>query len=147
MSEEMAAVDSATEGQSIERHFTQADVDAIVKRRIDKQNAKHAEEMAQLNAALDEAKSNAQSAAAERDALKASAQKSEWAAAAAKEYGVPSTILRGDTEEEIAKHAQEIAAEIGKNRAYPQFKDSGSSAGQATPSEKNDFVKQLFSRN
>lgn len=131
------------ESENAPRMFTQEEVDAIVKRRIDKQASKHNEKIAEIMAQLDEANGIAAAATKERDEMRRANEIREWAKEAAKEFGVPESLLRGESMDELKAHAQEIAAALG-NRPYPDFRDSGASE-KSMPSEKSDFIKQIFS--
>lgn len=118
------AAEPAAQGAG--RTWTQAEVDAYAKRRIDKQNAKHAAELADAQAALAEAKAAAEAAAAEAEGLKRAAARGRAVAEAAKEHGVDAEILArmaGDTPEEIADNAQALAAKVRAMPLYPATVD------------------------
>lgn len=125
-----AAVDSAAEQEnhaaagSSAKTFTEAEVDARIKARIDKQNEKHRNEVASIEsrvAELEEQLSQERERIAEYERT---ASVNAWKAEASKQTGVPSEILRGSTEEEIKAHAEAIAAAIP---AVPVVRDSGES--------------------
>ena len=48
-----------------------------------------------------------------------------WTAAAAKEYGVPADLLRGDSEEEINAHAEALSAHFAPANKGPVVKSDG----------------------
>lgn len=112
-----------------EGYLSKEQADALVKSRIDKQNAKHAKELADLQerlAAAESARDEAQAAAAEADAARERAAEVERAAAAA---GVPAKVLAamaGDTAEAIAANAELLAASMPK-AAWPDVPDKGGS--------------------
>ncbi len=143
-----AAADTASEGQAPAaeapapqtKTFTQAEVDAIIKRRIDKQNAKHGSEMESLTARIDELEKSAKAAEAERDRLRHESDLTAWKAAAADEFGVPQDILRGDTEEEVKAHAEAVRDAMGKSMRFP---DSGNPAPRAQASSLDAFSKAM----
>lgn len=140
MADELNAVDSAAAGEenpsmesSSPKMLTEAEHDAIVKKRIDKQNAKHEAEMQGLREQVESAKAeaerfkvDAENAAAKLEALNKANEAAEWKAAAEKETGVPAHLLVGDTAEEIMEHAKGIASWNGNYRgSAPKFRDSG----------------------
>lgn len=91
-----------------EKAFTQEELDAVVKHRIDKQNAKHAKELDDLKARIATLEEEGAKIKTERDNLQHASDISAWKAKAAQEMGVQASILRGDSEEEIRQHAQAI---------------------------------------
>lgn len=124
------AVDAATENQEVNpsmedsspKTYTADEVDAKIKARIDKQNAKHAGEIAELQKQMKELEERAAQADAERAELQRRKDLSDWADAAAKAHGVPANILRGETAEEFMAHAEAIRAAIP---SYPVVRDTG----------------------
>lgn len=118
-----AAVDAAAQEQvAVPKTFTEAEVDAKIKQRIDKQNAKHAYEIEALQQQLKAMEERAVSAESSRDDLQ---RKSELAAsreAIASELGVPASIIRGETIDEMREHAEAIKAAIP---TAPVIIDSG----------------------
>lgn len=123
---------------SAARTFTQEEVDAIVKRRIDKQNVKHATELDGLRERIQELEEGKKSADAELEAIKAASQLADWKAKASAETGVPADLLRGETEEEVMEHAKSIKAVMPK---APSFRDSGKPAPEAGGGAKESFAK------
>lgn len=97
--------------------FTQAELDGIVKSRIDKQNAKHAGEVDSLNAKIAELTKRCDELAGERDALNAKAQRDAILANVAAEYGIDASVLRGDTEDEIKAHAEQLKSVLNSTRS------------------------------
>jgi chromosome segregation ATPase len=131
MPENTATVDNATQGETAEKTFTQAEMDAIIGERLGRLKAKYADydEMKAKAAKYDEAeeanKSELQKAVEERDALKAKLDKLEAekahadaVAKAAAEHGVDAELLSrmsGDVEEnaEFLKKQSEGAPKYG----------------------------------
>lgn len=97
-------------GDSSPKTFTEQEVDAKIKARIDKQNAKHAEETAKLNARVEELEKQSAQAQAERDALKHQSEIAQMAQTLAQEKGVPANLLHGETQEELTQSAEALAA-------------------------------------
>lgn len=146
--EENAAVDSVANvdqnppaGGSDSKTFTADEVDAKIKARIDKQNAKHAEEMESLKKRLEELEQVNAQAEAERDALKHKQDLADWAEAAAREHGVPAPLLRGNSAEEFMEHAEAIKAALS---VAPVVRDSGE---QRTPPKSNKAIFNEFMNN
>lgn len=145
-----AAVDSVANvdqnppaGGSDSKTFTADEVDAKIKARIDKQNAKHAEEMESLKKRLEELEQVNAQAEAERDALKHKQDLAEWAEAAAREHGVPAPLLRGQTAEEFMEHAEAIKAALS---VAPVVRDSGEQRNPPKSNKAifNDFMNNAF---
>ena len=108
MPEEMetqAAPDSAPKGPKV---WTDAEVDAYVKARIDKQAAKYAEQLAAKDQRITDLEASGKETAGRLAELEAKQQRAEWAEQVAKETGVPASILRGSTLEELQAHADAI---------------------------------------
>lgn len=118
--------------------FSAEELDAIVKARIDKQNAKHAVETDELNQRL--AKSEADKLAAEARAqeLEHEREMREWADEAASEFGVPASVLRGDSLDAMKEHAAQIKASMS---AYPITKNDAGNPG--TPSITAEEISQI----
>ena len=68
--------------------------------------------------------------------LQRAAERAEKIAAASAEYGVPTDLIRGDTDEEIAEYAKRLAQWRGETAApvVPKLSDSGAGAFPARPS-------------
>lgn len=115
---EGGAVDSAKP----EKTYTASEVDALIKARIDKQNAKHSQDKQAMEERIQELEKAAADAAKEREEMEARASVEKAKAAIAAETGVSASVLRGSTEEELRAHAAAVKA------AYPvapAFRDSG----------------------
>lgn len=156
MSDEQRAVDSATVDQAAvdsaadttaERTYTKKEVDALidaeVKKRIDKQNAKHQSAIEQFTAQLTEAKGAADAVAAERDMLLREKEIEGIKRSVSAELNVPAAILRGETEEEIRAHAEACKAAFP---AYGRYQDSGE---HHAPKQSNselfgNFIRENF---
>lgn len=136
------ATDAAANAQQAPRSYSQAEMDAVIKKRIDKQSEKHAQEVSELTArikSLEEARSTAE---ADLTAIKQEKQMAEIVANVARATGLPyDTVadLRGDTEEELLARAERIASLIPK---YPEVRDGGGAKKPET--SKEHFVRELF---
>lgn len=159
MAEELAAVDSADEKAAADtaadqqsrpmdgsvKTYTEQEVDARIKARIDKQNAKHADEMAKLAQRIEELEARSASVEAERDKLKVESERAAWAEAASAATGVPKSLLRGESAEEYMAHAEDIKKAMPKRFVVP---DSGASA-KSDRSNKDvfsEFMSANFNR-
>lgn len=120
-----------------ERTFTQAELNAIVQKRIGEVSAKYEnyeelKEKAQLydqqeeasKSELQKASERAEKLQAELDSMKKAAETRALCDKVAKETGVPAELLRGSTEEELKAHAEAIKA-FNKKPAYPSVEDHG----------------------
>lgn len=134
---DQAAVDAAAEPQQNqpaggsaaprEKLWTQSEVDAYVKARIDKQNAKHRTEDAEKDARIAELEETSKAASAEAEQLKAEKQLAEWADQVSRETGIPSAVIRGNSLEEMQQHAEAIKATMS---LYPTVGDTNKPASK-----------------
>ena len=154
---EEAAADTAAHqsenqpaGDSLQKTFTEQEVDAKIKARIDKQNAKHAEELAAVSARVKELEESAAKVEAERDTLKKQKEIAELTQRIATEKGVPANMLHGETEEELTKSAEAVAAYkesvLASVGTAPVITDSGE--GKEPPRDSRavfaEFMQQNF---
>jgi hypothetical protein len=85
----------------------------------------------------------AQAAEAERDELRHAAEVEAWKAAVSSETGVPSTVLRGDSLDEIKAHAEAIKASMP---VYPQVREQGPASGAPMGKEQILQIKDARAR-
>jgi hypothetical protein len=91
--------------------------------------------MATAKSDLAEALERAESAEAERDALMADMQIQAWRRQVSEETGIPATLLRGATLDEMTAHAKAIAEAYAESSpSVPIIANEGRQA-PATPSE------------
>lgn len=107
--------------------LTKEQADALIKARIDKQNAKHAKETDALTQQLAAEQADKAELEEELAALKHDKELSEWKAQASKETGVPAEVLKGDTLEEIQAHATQI------KEAMPMYPTLPNDTGATNP--------------
>lgn len=121
-----------------ERTFTQAEMDAVIGDRLARERAKYADyndlkAKAQAYDAAQEAdKSDLQKATERADALekelnalKTANQERELKDKVSAETGVPASLLRGSTEDELKAQAQAILDFAKPQKGYPAVKDAG----------------------
>lgn len=125
---EGAAQSPAIEGSGL----TQEQINALVGNARKKERAKAAEAIEAANAEVEAAKEREAQAQARIDemqgridAMEHERQVAEWAAQAAAETGVPASVLKGDTLEELQAHAAQIRA------AMPAYPVLSADAGEA----------------
>lgn len=141
-----AAVDSAAD-TTAERTFTKKEVDALidaeVKKRIDKQNARHQTAIDEFMAKLTKAEESATAATAERDMLLREKEIEGIKRSVSDEFKVPAAILRGETEEEIRAHAEACKAAFP---AYGRYQDSGEHHGPKPSNSElfGNFIRENF---
>lgn len=94
-------------------------------------------------AEFEEYKQRAEQAEQEANDLRHKQELAEWAKAAADEYGVPASILRGNTADEFNEHAKEIKASMS---VAPVVRDSGEPKNPPKSSKQvfNDFMNSTF---
>ena len=128
--------------QTEERTFTQAELNAIVQKRLGEQAAKFGnyeelkEKALKFDEIEDKAKSELQKATERADALQKELEGLKQAEVVrnirekvSKETGIPATLLTGSTEEECKTQAEAIKAYA--KPTYPSVRDAGEPAGQA----------------
>lgn len=151
------AVDSAAENAEVNpsmedsspKTLTVDEHDAIVKQRIDKQNAKHAKELEQLQAQIKQLQDSNASVAAERDALKHANEVSEWKISAAKQTGLGMdvlSVLDGATEDEILEKANVIKASISYPESHSTGKPAAVSSEKTNVAKFGEFMQQNFNK-
>lgn len=148
-----------TEQGNGERTFTQAEVNALVGKRVNEEKAKFADydaikEKAEKFDALEESsKSELQKAIERGDALQAELdglkRKEEIRGIRQKvseDTGIPATLLTAETEEECRDQAKAIS-EYAQPKGYPKVRDGGEPINKkgGTPRESfNEWVEQVF---
>lgn len=137
--EQTAGADNAT------KTFTQEQVDEIVKQRLARAKRERPadyDELKKKAAELDEIKNQSESELdklqgridkleSENKSMKHASDVAAWKAEVAKETGVPASVLRGDTLEELQEHAQAVKAAMP---AYPSV-NPGKPAHEITPEQ------------
>jgi len=107
--------------------LTKEQADALIKARIDKQNAKHAKETDALAKQLAEEQATKAELEEKVATFEHEKELSEWKAQASKETGVPAEVLKGETLEEIQAHAAQI------KEAMPMYPTLPNDTGAANP--------------
>ena len=136
-----------------ERTFTQAELNAIVADRLNREREKYA--------GFEDYKAKAEKFDAAEEANKTDLQKAQEQAAQykaqldafqkeittrnardkiAQETGVPATLLTGETEEECKKQAENILAWRGEAPKYPTLTDSGETAKVSGGKTRDQFA-------
>lgn len=134
--EPAAQVESQPAGGS--RTYTREEVDARIKARIDKQNAKHAEETDALHGELAEKSAELDKANERLAELEHERKLREWAEQASAESGVPASVIRGDSLEEMQAHAAQLKAAMPSYPVLP-----GDSGEPGTPQITRDDLYQI----
>lgn len=127
-----------TVNEEPERTFTQAEMDAVLGERLARERAKYAdydalkEKAEAYDAAAEANKSDLQKATERADALekelkaiKQANQERELREKIATETGVPASLLRGSSEEDLRSQAEAILTFAKPQTSYPQVKDGG----------------------
>ena len=156
--EAMAEVDAkaATEANpsaedSSPKTFTVPEVDAVVKKRIDKQNAKHKAETDGLENRISELERMLDEKNNEVERLKAETHRAEWAKEVhAKHQAIPMDVLTCDfVSFESAEEMEAFAAFLTEHMTASVFKPMARDTGDPK-SPKDDpnisFVQNLFDR-
>lgn len=142
----------AAEGQQIERTFTQAEMNAIITDRLNRERTKYADyddlkaKAAKYDAAeeagkteLEKANDRAAKLQAQVDSLTRANTLREVRQRVAKATGVPAELLNGDTEEGCTAQANAILA-FAKPGGYPAVKDGGEPIHKPTGSTRDQFA-------
>jgi len=129
----------AQEQQTEERTFTQAELNAIVQKRLGEEKAKYEnyEELKEKALKFDQieeesktelqkATERAESLQKELDAIKTANEERALRERIAQETGVPASLLRGNSEEDLKAQAEAIMGFAkASGSAYPIVKDGG----------------------
>ena len=137
------------------RTFTQAELNAIVQKRLGEQAAKFEnyeelkEKAQKFDKIEDEAKSELQKVTERADALQKELDGMKQADLVRKireqvsgELGVPAHLLTADTKEECEAQARSIM-EFAKPNSYPSVPDSGEPAGAPKKSTRDQFAEHF----
>lgn len=118
---------AANGGSTYTPPATQADLDRIIEGRLQRERSKYAdydqlkadsEKLGALVAERDSLKSHLEEVEKENGLFKQKEQRSMWAAEVAKEYGIPSEALRGETKEEMTAHAETLKKYISPSAPF-----------------------------
>ena len=129
----------AQEQQTEERTFTQAELNAIVQKRLGEEKAKYEnfEELKEKalkfdkieeesKTELQKATERADSLQKELDAIKTANEERALRERIAQETGVPASLLRGSSEEDLKAQAEAIMGFVkASGSAYPSVRDGG----------------------
>ena len=129
----------AQEQQTEERTFTQAELNAIVQKRLGEEKAKYEnfEELKEKalkfdkieeesKTELQKATERADSLQKELDAIKTANEERALRERIAQETGVPASLLRGNSEEDLKAQAEAIMGFVkASGSAYPSVRDGG----------------------
>lgn len=114
-----------------------------------KENAAAAKELEALRNASMTSEERAAKAEAELAALRAEIESSKAVAAAAEKYGVPASVLRGSTPDEVEAHAKALAEVMGKQPAAPLVRTDGKKPTNPAGGERQataEFAAALFGK-
>ena len=139
--------------QTEPKTFTQEEVDSIVRDRLQRERAKHADydtlkakaekfdefEEAQKSE-LQKAHDRATALQAELDGLKKAEGLRVMRQTVAQDTGVPANLLTADTEEGCKEQAAEIL-KFAKPTGYPSVKDGGEVGGQPKGATRDKFAE------
>lgn len=144
---------NATNEQTNEATFTQADVDRIIKERLARQSEKFSdyetlkEKAAKLDQIEEESKSELQKATERATALQGELDKLKNAEKVrimrekvAQNTGVPANLLTADSEEACKEQAKQIL-EFSKPSGYPQMRDGGEARSNAKRTTRDSFTE------
>lgn len=167
MSEKNAeATENATEAErggdaaatEPEKTFTQEQLDEIVRKRVARVKREKPADYDELKEKVEQyekAESESESEFEklqkrlgkledENKAMKHAAEVSRWKAEASEETGVPASILRGDTQEDIKAHAEAVKS-VMEHATYPAV-DPGNPAGGKLTKADVDSIKDPVER-
>lgn len=142
----------AAEGQQTERTFTQAEMNAIIADRLNRERSKYADyddlkaKAQQFDAAQEAGKTELQKATekaaalqAQVDALTSANTVREMRTKVSAETGVPAELLNGETEE-VCKAQAAAILKFAKPTGYPNVKDGGDPHHHPTGSTRQQFA-------
>lgn len=121
---------------------SQADLDAIITKRVEREKRKYADYDA-LAAKIGTLESDLATATAKVESYEREAAHAALVREVAKETGVPADLLRGSTREEMTAHGKALAEYLTARSATPVIPTLGA-APEAKQSTEQAFVKMLF---
>jgi len=117
--EQTPAGEGASQNSAIESSgLSQEQVNVLVGNARKKERARAAEAIEEINSELEQTKAQMAEMQKAIDEANHARELEEWKAQAATEAGIPASILKGDTLEELQAHAAQIKAEMP---AYPSI--------------------------
>lgn len=134
--------EAASNDKAAGRSYSQAEMDSVIKKRIDKQSEKHADEVQRLNARIKELEDANKSAEETLTAIRKQKEAAEIVSKVASATGLPTEVvadLKGESEGELMQAAERLSARIPK---YPEVRDGGGTKRSDTTKEQ--FVRNLF---
>lgn len=153
---ETATVEQVSTDNNQERTFTQAELDSIIKGRVEKERAKYSdydtlkEKAAKFDEAEEAQKSELQKATERADALQSKLDEltrdnevRTIREKVANDTGVPVALLTGVSEDDCMAQAQGILA-FAKPQSYPSVKDSGEVMKTVTKQSNRDLFASLL---
>lgn len=123
--------DHAANTEPTPKTFTQDDVNRLVGEARVKARNQASGELEDLKKQLDDANKAKADAEAKAASLEADAERARWRKQAAQEAGVPESIVKGGTLEEMQAHAKEIAAAFGDKQLYGKVPESNNKGDNA----------------
>ena len=131
-------VNKTQETQTEEKTFTQAELNAIVQKRLGEEKARY-ENYEELKAKaqkfdqieeeskteLQKATERAEALQKELEAIKTANEERALRERIAQETGVPANLLRGSSEEDLKAQAEAIMSFVKAKPSYPKVKDGG----------------------
>lgn len=151
-SEAATEANPSMEDSSPAKTFTLEEVDAVIKKRIDKQNAKHKSETDEMGQRISDLERLLQEKTTEAEQLKVANSRSEWAKAAhVKHSSVPEDVLTHEfvscrSAEEVEAFAAFLSEKFGAASVFkPNTRDTGD---PKSPKQNPNagFVRELFNR-
>ena len=126
---------NGTDWQAMSRKWEQRSKDNLAKLKEEQARIAELEEKLAASSAiqeeLDAARKRAEEAEAEAGRLQHERELASWADEASKATGVPASVLRGGSAEEMLAHAEEIKAAMASQHAYPALRATGEPAPSA----------------
>ena len=140
------------EHKNEEKTFTQAELNAIVQKRLGEEKAKYEnyeelkakalkfDELEEQNKSeLQKANDKAEALQKEIDSMKKADEIRKIREEVSKELGVPTNLLNGATKEECEAQAKDILS-FAKPKSYPSVKDGGEVQNKGTGGTRDQFA-------
>lgn len=163
MSEENTVTATETQGADgqsgqADKTFTQEEVNALIGERLERERKKFEgfedfkakaaqyDELQEANKTeLEKAMERASKAESELESLRTEKARRELLDKVSKETGVPADLLKGETEEELAESAKQIA-EFAKANEPGIPKDKGGAAAKRKQANEDDWLRDALTR-
>lgn len=127
---------------------SQEELDKIVSARVQRERQKYADynDLKAKADRLDETEAKLAEATGKLSAFEKAKELEGWKKQVSEETGVPASVLRGETLEDLQTHAKELAEAYPKPRSMPVVPGAGNEPAAGGSSEMQEFTRSIFGK-